>query len=216
MTIKQEGDAYLDWWFNSKVWKNTQYRGIRTLKFPVDMWNYQELIFANDIHWVIECGTRHGGSAVYFADLLELKKAEGGVVTIDINKPEIHPLAWNDPRIEVLIGNSADPAIVDAAFGFLPEDRKKALLILDSDHQKAHVRKELDAYVPRLKSGDYLVVEDTLLDHQGDRVASFGGPGPYEAIHEYAEENPGMISRDISREIKYGATVAPYGYWFKV
>ena len=34
------------------------------------MWNYQEIFFERDIEWVIETGTRHGGSALFFADLL--------------------------------------------------------------------------------------------------------------------------------------------------
>ena len=54
---------YLKWYYNANVWKRTHYRGVRTLKFPLDMWNYQELMFENNIHWVLETGTRHGGSA---------------------------------------------------------------------------------------------------------------------------------------------------------
>ncbi len=212
---KQAGEEYLTWWYNSKIWKNTQYRGIRTLKFPVDMWNYQELIFANDIEWVLETGTRHGGSAVYFADLL-MMKGGGKVITVDVNKSEIHSITFEHPQIEVVIGSSTHPIILKKMFSFLPEERGKTLLILDSNHQRDYVRKELDLYVPLLRSGDYVIVEDTLLDHQGARIGIHEGPGPLEAIEGYVEENPGVLRHDLTRENKYGATVAPSGYYTKI
>ena len=211
---EQAGEKYLTWWYNSKIWKNTQYRGIRTLKFPVDMWNYQELIFANDIEWVIETGTRHGGSAVYFADLLAMKNG-GKVITVDVDVPSIHPLTFSHSRIEVVIGSSTHPIILKKMFSFLPEERGRVLLILDSNHQEHHVRKELDLYVPLLRSDDYLIVEDTLLDHEGARVGIHKGEGPLEAIQGFLVANPGILRRDLTRENKYGATVAPHGYYIK-
>ena len=51
---------YLKWYYESNVWKRLHYRGVRTLKLPLDLWNYQELMFENDIHWVLETGTRCG------------------------------------------------------------------------------------------------------------------------------------------------------------
>jgi len=211
---KQAGEEYLTWWYNSKIWKNTQYRGIRTLKFPVDMWNYQELIFANDIEWVIETGTRHGGSAVYFADLLAMKNG-GKVVTVDVDKTAIHPLTFKHSRIEVVIGSSTHPIILKKMFSFLPEERGRTLLILDSNHRRDYVRKELDLYIPLLRSNDYIIVEDTLLHHEGSRIGGFEGEGPMEAIQGFIETNPGILLRDLPREKKYGATVAPYGYYTK-
>jgi len=215
---KQTGEEYLTWWWNSKIWKNTQYRGIRTLKFPVDMWNYQELIFSENIEWVIETGTRHGGSAVYFADLLGMKNA-GKVITVDVNESEIHPIAFEHPRVEILIGSSTHPKIIQDIFTLLPEERGKTLLILDSNHQEYYVRKELDLYVPLLRSDDYLIVEDTLLHPEGSggtRIPDFPGEGPMEAIQGFVESNPDVLRRDLTREGKYGVTVAPNGYYTKL
>jgi len=56
--VRQE---YLRWFYDTNVWKRVSYRGVRTLKLPLDMWNYQELIFENNVQWVLETGTRHGG-----------------------------------------------------------------------------------------------------------------------------------------------------------
>ena len=37
------GEAYLRWYYDSQVWKHLNYRGVRILKNPLDLWNYQEI-----------------------------------------------------------------------------------------------------------------------------------------------------------------------------
>src|SRR5262245_20808141 len=134
------GQLYLKWYYETNVWKRLHYRGVRTLKFPLDMWGYQELMYDNDIHWVIETGTRHGGSALFFADWLAAADRQGFVVTVDVTHDALHPLAQSHPRIRLLLGDSADNGIVNAVRALIPESRThRALLILDSDHTSAHV-----------------------------------------------------------------------------
>jgi cephalosporin hydroxylase len=100
---------------------------------------------------------------------------------------------------------------VDQVMQRLPADRKNAFLILDSDHSARHVKRELDAWIPRLRTGDYLVVEDTVVN--GNPVRPDHGPGPLEAVREYVDENPQALVRDTAREAKFGATFAPEGYY---
>jgi cephalosporin hydroxylase len=59
---------------------------VRTLEVLSDLWNYQEIFAEHRVEWVIETGTRHGGSALYFADLLQLNGAPGRVISIDVDK----------------------------------------------------------------------------------------------------------------------------------
>lgn len=204
--------AYVKWFHETNIWKRMQYRGVRTLKLPSDMWNYQEIIFERDIHWIIETGTRHGGSAIYFADLLRNAGRSGRVITIDY-APELDPRVLGDDRIDFMTGDSAAPQVVEAALAKLPSDRKGLFLILDSDHSAAHVRRELDIWVPRLRKGDYLIVEDTIVN--GHPVRPEHGPGPLEAIRAYIADNPGVLIPDTQREAKFGCTVALEGYYTK-
>ena len=78
------GTEYFRWFYDTGVWKHMHYRGIRVLKVPSDMWNYQEIFTEHRIDWVLETGSMHGGSALFFADLLKLNGAQGKVISIDI------------------------------------------------------------------------------------------------------------------------------------
>ena len=46
--------------------------GYHTLKCPLDLWMYQELLVRIRPHLVIETGTRFGGSALYLASICDL------------------------------------------------------------------------------------------------------------------------------------------------
>ena len=202
---------YLKWYYETNVWKDLHYRGVRTLKFPPDMWNYQELVFENDIHWIVETGTRHGGSALFFADLLAAAEREGMVLSIDITHDSVHAAATVHPRIQLLLGDSTAARMVQRIRELIPATRSSLLLILDSDHSRAHVLGELDALVPLLRSGDYLVVEDTIVN--GNPVRPDFGPGPLEAIDAFVAANPGKLVHDAKRESKFGCSFALRGYY---
>src|SRR5439155_23874041 len=106
------------------------------------------------VEWVLETGTRHGGSALFFADLLQLKSAPGRVISIDLDKDANAVKAH--PRIDSLHRDSASQAMIQRVRSILPEHRGKLFAILDSDHSKPHVLRELEAFLPLLKKGDYL------------------------------------------------------------
>lgn len=203
---------YLKWYHETNVWKQVSYRGVRTLKLPSDMWNYQEILFAHRVGWVIETGSRHGGSAIFFADLLRNAGAEGKVFSIDY-QPALDPRVLDDERVEFITGDSADAAIADRIMGLIPAARQPIFLILDSDHSARHVRRELDVWVGRLRRGDYLLVEDTIVN--GNPVRPEHGPGPLEAIRGYLADHPGALVADKAREAKFGATFAVDGYYLK-
>lgn len=209
--MNAQGEAYLRWYYDTAVWKQLSYRGVRTLKNPLDMWNYQEIIAERGIEWILETGTRHGGSALFFADLLAARSAAGFVISVDIDHDSLQ--APPHDRVRLLKGDSASPATLAAVRALLPAKRAPMFVILDSDHRAAHVQRELAAYVPLMQSGDYLVVEDSCVN--GHPVRPDFGPGPMEAVEAFLAAQPGVLLPDPVREEKFACTFAPRGYYSK-
>jgi cephalosporin hydroxylase len=129
---------------------------------PTDLWNYQEIFTERRIEWVIETGSAHGGSALFFADLLELAKTPGKVITIDVSHAALQ--IRQHPRIEFLLASSGSAETAARVAQMLPPQRGALFMILDSDHSKAHVLRELEVLTPLLRRGDYLVVEDSCIN----------------------------------------------------
>ncbi len=197
------------------TWSDTWWMGTPVLKCPLDLWIYQEIIFRVKPDLIIETGTYKGGTAHFFASMLDILKAsspsrergvggEAEVVTIDI---EEYPDRPTHPRITYLHGSSTDPKIVQ----HIAERAAAAtsvLIILDSDHSMAHVRLEMELYAPFVTKGRYLIVEDTNIN--GNPVLPESGPGPNEAIEDYLQSHP-EFTIDRSME-KLLMTFNPGGY----
>jgi cephalosporin hydroxylase len=205
------GEAYVKWFHEANVWKGMTWHGIRTLKLPSDIWNYQEIIFERRIEHVIETGTRHGGSALFFAETLAARGSAGLVVSIDIDSASRQ--LQSHERIRFLVGDSAGAAMVDQAFALLGSSPGPLFLILDSDHSRDHVLRELRAWVPKLRRGDYVVVEDTIVN--GHPVRPQHGPGPWEAVDAFRAESPDLLVPDDARESKFGASFAVNGHFIR-
>jgi cephalosporin hydroxylase len=194
--------AYYDAWLARQGSMDLAWFGYRTMKSPMDMWTYQEILADTKPDLVVECGTAFGGSSLFLASLFDLL-GRGEVLTIDI---EARPGQPNHPRISRLIGSSVDPAI-------LAEVRRRAagrrtMVILDSDHSAAHVGAELEAYRGLVSPGCYLIVEDT--DVNGHPVVPDHGPGPMEAVDAFLPTAPEFaVDRDRER---FMLTLNPRGY----
>lgn len=201
--------ALVDWfhrlfYYNgSRTWSNTTWLGVALEKCPLDLWIYQELLSSLKPRVIVECGTAFGGSAYYLASLCELI-GDGEVITIDVRAEPDRP---SHQRLTYLTGSSTDPATVAAVEEFVAE-REPVLVVLDSDHTKEHVLKEMQLYGPLVTPRSYLIVEDSNVN--GHPVLPDFGPGPLEAIDAFLEENDNF-SVDRSRE-KYYLTFNPSGY----
>ena len=204
-------DRFHRYYYDSQMfggtWADTRWLGIPTMKCPLDMWVYQEMLFELRPDVVIECGTSSGGSALYLATICDAL-GRGRIITIDI---EDRPGRPRHDRIEYLLGSSTSEEMVERVRGLVDEE-EDALVILDSDHSKRHVLDELRIYNGFVKRGGYLVVEDTNLN--GHPVAPDFGPGPMEAVEEFMREN-GDFEIDKAKE-KFYLTTNPSGYLRRV
>ena len=190
--IKDFHDLYYESSCIGGTWKNTNWLGVPIQKCPLDCWVYQELLFKIKPDLIIETGTKVGGSALFFASILDLI-GHGEVITIDINR---EGELLKHERITYLCGSSVDEAVIK--FIEPRVKNKKVFIILDSDHTKEHVLKELEIYSKFVSLNSYIVVEDTNTTE------------PLEAVFEFNRKSKNFTI-DRSCE-KFYMTFAPYGF----
>jgi cephalosporin hydroxylase len=186
----------------ARLYEDTYWMGVRCQKCPLDLWMYQEILCKVRPATVIETGTLYGGSALFLAHVLDLLGA-GHVLTIDVTPQPERPL---HPRITYVAGSSTDPAVFET--DILPTLCAPVLVVLDSDHARDHVRREIALYAPLVTVGSYLIVEDTNV--HGHPVEPDHVPGPYEAVDEFLAREP-AFERDYGRE-RFLMTFNPGGY----
>lgn len=191
-----------------QTWKRNHWLGIRTLQNPNDVWVVQEIIIDVKPDLIIETGTLNGGSAILWAMILREINSEGKVITIDVQDQttEARKNRTFQERVEFILGSSTDPKIV-SEIGRRAKD-KKVLVILDSDHQKDHVLKEMESYGPLVNVGSYLIVQDSIVN--GHPVRKEHGPGPMEAIDSFLASTD-KFAPDLDRE-RLLFTMHPRGY----
>ncbi|HZE81478.1 MAG TPA: CmcI family methyltransferase [Candidatus Polarisedimenticolia bacterium] len=198
------------WYYNTGVWQQTTWMGVQTYKSPMDMWNYQEILVSLQPSVVIEFGTWHGGSALFFSSVMQQIGLPYVVVSVDITASRISERTKVDPNIQLLTMSSASPEVRQSVKTLRQKFPGPAFAILDSDHSRQHVLAEMLNLRDILVTGDYLVVEDSNIN--GHPVAKSFGPGPYEAIQEYFRMFPQDYDHDFDRERKFGFSFAPNGF----
>lgn len=172
-----------------------RWRGIHVVKLPQDLILYAQVIQKRTPDFIIETGTKWGGSALFFGDMLMLS---GGrrVFSIDTKADGQPP----HPMVTYLNGSSTDPKIFDQMKRSV-EGKGSVMVVLDSDHRKEHVLKELELYSTLVTRGQYLVVEDCWTK-RGDRPYP-----PYYAIKEFLKDNSRYFRlMEIEKQFIYAIT----------
>jgi cephalosporin hydroxylase len=192
--------------------------GRPVIQFPQDLVAMQEIIWRVRPSLIIETGVARGGSLIFYASLLELIGGDGRVVGLDIeirepNRLEIekHKLSR---RIDLVQGSSVDPQVIET-ISEMARDRKPILVVLDSNHTRAHVLRELEAYSPLVTRESYLVVFDTVIEELPEDFfpdRPWGkGDNPQTAVQEFLRRTDRFVV-DEEYDSKLLITVAPGGY----
>lgn len=165
------------------------------IQLPEDIVRIQEVIWSVKPDVIIETGVAHGGSLIFYASLFKAL-GKGRVVGVDIEiRPhnrkaiEEHALASSITLIE---GSSTDAGIV-ARVREQIRPGEKVLVILDSNHSKAHVAAELVAYAPFVTQGSYIVATDGVMEDLMDVPGghpSWNDDNPASAAREFAKAHP--------------------------
>ncbi len=129
-----------------------RWKGYSLYKSVFDLGIYQELLQALRPATLIEIGAGDGGSALWFADLLQGLGIEAQVYSMDLRIPRL-----DDPRITFIEGDCNE---IGKAFTGLPLERwPRPWLVIEDAH--VNVTGVLAFLGELLEGGDYLVVEDS-------------------------------------------------------
>lgn len=185
------------------TWKQTYWLGRTVQKCPLNLWAYQEILYETRPDLIVETGTYMGGSALFMASVCDLL-GNGKVVSMDIVGRRGKP---RHRRITYEIGSSVAPDVV-ARVRRRARRAKRVMVVLDSDHDRDHVLRELALYGALVTPGCYIVVEDTNVN--GHPVLPGHGPGPMEAVEAFLQTTD-AFEVDRSRK-KLLLSFNPSGY----
>ncbi len=196
----------------SGILEKTRWLGVPSLQIPTDNWMMQEIIAQLKPDYIIETGTLHGGTTLFYAMVLQQVNEQGRVLTIDIGPQVEEASKFNvfRERVEVIQGSSVSPEVVKKITERV--QGKTVLVTLDSDHSKEHVLRELTLYSPLVPVGSYIVVQDTNL-HAHPLWLGFGDE-PYQAVREFLKHHPNF-KIDRARE-RFLLTLYPSGFLKRV
>ena len=187
---------------------NTSWVGVPIWQNVLDLWTIQETISELKPSLLIETGTNRGGSALFYAHLMDLLD-HGRVVTIDIER--LHQL--DHPRIEFLHGSSTDPAIVERVRTAAAEADGPVMVILDGNHDRDHVAEELELYAPLVTPGSLLLSQDGIIDELG--MFADSRPGPLGANRDFLARHPEFV-HDRDRNERFLLTHHPLGWMRRI
>lgn len=216
---------------------NNHFLGVEIWQNPFDMWVFQQMISELKPDVIVETGTAHAGSTLFFATILEKINPSGRIITIELDpdvdrniiKARSYPVF--SQMVRVIKGDSVSEDTIRQIQSLIDEVKKEkngrnkllddqqlvVLVTLDSLHSAKHVLKELELYSKFVSPGSYIVVQDTIIDQKKKYFDWFVRPwapdsesGPGQATRSFLEENRDFQSD--SQWEKYYFTFYPGGF----
>ena len=201
------------------------------IQWPQDIVAIQELIWKTEPDLIIETGVARGGSLILSASmlaLLDLKDSKNRkknvpprqVIGIDIeirdhNRKAIEEHFLSD-YIKLITGSSVDIPVFQEVEEIV-KNYKKIMVLLDSNHERAHVDNELRLYAPLVSVGSYMVVFDTVIEYIPQSSYKLSprpwgsGNSPLNSVVDFLEFNPNFII-DTQYDKKLFLSANPSGF----
>ena len=190
--------------------------GRPVIQLPDDLMRLQEAVYALRPDVIIETGVAHGGSLVFNASLCRLL-GRGRVIGVDVairphNRQAIEQHALSS-YITLIDGDSIDPATL-ARVKAEVRSGERVMVLLDSDHRRAHVRAELEAYGELVSVGSYIVAADGFmreLARSRHGRAEWSADNPHAAVQDFLAEHPDFRLEVPARPFDEGRSVPAGG-----
>lgn len=188
-------------------WYEQTWLGVPIWQLPDDLVALQRIVFDADPKWIVETGTKFGGSAIFFASLLAMmgrtSGSGGGIITVDVHETtEARKLLTDQPHRfaplvrQRLIGDAKAPEILAAISATIAADPGPVMVFLDDWHDGDHVYAELQVYSKLVTPGGILIVADTTFEGLADTPVVV----PSEKYPDAKRSNPRVALRRFLSE----------------
>lgn len=188
-------------------WYEQTWLGVPIWQLADDLVALQRIVLDANPKWIVETGTKFGGSAIFFASLLAMmgrtSESGGGVITVDVHETNEarallsdHPHRFASLVRQRLIGDAKAPEILAAINATIAADPGPVMVFLDDWHDGDHVYAELQAYSKLVTPGGILIVADTTFEDLADTPVVV----PSEKYPDAKHSNPRVALRRFLSE----------------
>jgi cephalosporin hydroxylase len=178
----------------------------------------QEIFWQVQPDVIIETGVAHGGGQVFFASLCKAL-GKGRVIGVELelrpqNRAAIKAHMFSD--LITLIDGSSVAAETLAQVRTQVKPKETVLIVLDSNHSKAHVLAELEAYSGLVSVGSYIVACDGIAGRVAGAPRSqpdWAENNPVEAVKLFLAAHPEFELATPAPPFNEGVVTTPVTYW---
>jgi len=206
-------------------WFEQQWMGLTLWQIGEDLVRMQRMVHELRPKWIVETGTKFGGSAIYWASILHaLGLTDSRVITLDLmEQPDaIKAFATHFLRDYVsayVLGDAADPVNVKKVEEIISKNPGPTLVFLDDNHNRDHVLSELRQYSKFVTENSLIVVADTVYEDldgtpvgkSNEKYPDVAVSNPRAAIRMFLEENSNF-EIDMSFTGSGGPSLFPDGF----
>lgn len=188
------------------------------IQLPEDMFRIQEVIYDIKPDVIIETGIAHGGSLIYYASLCKAM-GKGRVIGIDIEIRPHNRKALEEHElfgyITLVEGSSVDEQIANIVKKMV-KPGERVFIVLDSNHTKQHVLRELYAYSDMVSIDSYIVACDGIMEYLvGAPRANedWSWNNPKAAAEEFVNKHDNFIIEEPAFRFNEGLITKRVTYW---
>ena len=211
-------EAWLRAGWDNKYVYSFSWLGRPIIQLPEDLIRIQELIFEIKPDVIIETGIAHGGSLIFYAHLLSVI-GKGKVIGIDIDIREHNRVEIEKHKlysfIKLIEGSSIALETINQIKPLI-SPKAKVLVILDSNHSKEHVAKELELYSKFVSKDSYIIACDGIMQNLGGAPRSeddWDWNNPISAINDFVSDNKDFAIIEPKFPFNEGKIKERVTYW---
>ena len=139
-------------------WNKHKWKGLTLMKDPMTLSIYMMMIQDIKPKTILEFGTYDGGSALWMEDTIKSLYLDCNIHTFDINEERVKLPQNSKIKFHKLDNHNINQFIDENRMLF--ENMESPILMIEDSHENTNgLIRALDLF---LKSGDYVIIEDTL------------------------------------------------------